>query len=335
MSLSSLKTCIVGAGAIGGFLGARLAASGVPTSALARGATLEALRTHGWQLDSADAALRTQAPVAAASDRADALGVHDLVILAVKAQALPALAPQLAPLIGPDTVVLTMMNGVPWWFCADQPQVPGGRLESVDPGGAIAQALPQGQVLGGVVHASAATSEPGRVQHRMGRGLIVGEPAGGTSARAEAVGALLRQAGFDTTVSSTLRRELWYKLWGNLTMNPVSAVTGATIDQVLADPLVREFCSRAMREAALIGERIGCPIDQGPEERHAVTARLGAFRTSMLQDVDAGRPIELDAIVGAVREIGGHVGVATPAIDALLGLTRLFARQRGLYPAQG
>ena len=330
-----MKTCIVGAGAIGGFLGARLAASGVPTNALARGATLAALNAHGWRLDSADASLRTQAPVAAASDRAEALGVQDLVILAVKAQALPALAPQLAPLIGPDTVVLTMMNGVPWWFCADQPQVPGGRLESVDPGGAIAQALPQGQVLGGVVHASAATAEPGRVQHRMGRGLIIGEPAGGTSARAEAVGALLRQAGFDTTVSSTLRRELWYKLWGNLTMNPVSAVTGATIDQVLADPLVREFCSRAMREAALIGERIGCPIDQGPEERHAVTARLGAFRTSMLQDVDAGRPIELDAIVGAVREIGGHVGVATPAIDALLGLTRLFARQRGLYPAQG
>ncbi|MDQ5896547.1 MAG: 2-dehydropantoate 2-reductase [Pseudomonadota bacterium] len=328
-----MKTCIVGAGAIGGFLGARLASAGVPTSALARGATLAALQAHGWRLDSADASLHARAPVATASDRADALGVHELVILAVKAQALPALAPQLAPLIGPDTVVLTMMNGVPWWFCADQPQVPQGRLESVDPGGVIAQALPVGQVLGGVVHASAATPEPGRVQHRMGRGLIVGEPSGGPSARAEAVGALLRQAGFDTTVSGNLRRELWYKLWGNLTMNPVSAITGATIDQVLADPLVRGFCSQAMQEAALIGERIGCPVDQGPEERHAVTARLGAFRTSMLQDVEAGRPIELDAIVGAVREIGGHVGVATPAIDALLGLTRLFARQRSLYPA--
>ena len=330
-----MKICIVGAGAIGGFIGTRLAATGTPVSALARGATLQALRQHGWRLDSDDAALRAQAPVAAASDRAEALGVHDLVVIAVKGPALPGLAPQLAPLIGPDTIVLPAMNGVPWWFCADQPAVPGGRLDSVDPGGAIQAAIPVAQVLGGVEHASTATPEPGRVQHRMGRGLIIGEPAGGTSARAEAVGALLRQAGFDTTVSSTLRRELWYKLWGNLTMNPVSALTGATIDQVLADPLVREFCSRAMREAALIGERIGCPIDQGPEERHAVTARLGAFRTSMLQDVEAGRPIELDAIVGAVREIGGHVGVATPAIDALLGLTRLFARQRGLYPAQG
>ena len=130
-----------------------------------------------------------------------------------------------------------------------------------------------------------------------------------------------------------IRRDIWYKLWGNLTMNPVSALTGATGDRVLADPLVREFCSQAMREAAAIGACVGCPIDQSPEDRHAVTSRLGAFRTSMLQDVEAGRAIELDAIVGAVRELGLRTGVATPAIDALLGLTRLMARVRGLYPA--
>jgi 2-dehydropantoate 2-reductase len=143
---------------------------------------------------------------------------------------------------------------------------------------------------------------------------------------------LLRRARFEVTVSDDVRRDAWYKLWGNLTMNPLSALTGATIDRVLADELVRDLCSAAMREAALVGERIGCPIAQSPEDRHAITAKLGAFKTSMLQDVEAGRSIELDAIVGAVHEIGRRVGVATPVIDGLLGITRLFARVRGLYP---
>jgi 2-dehydropantoate 2-reductase len=143
---------------------------------------------------------------------------------------------------------------------------------------------------------------------------------------------VLAQAGFDLTLSADVRQDIWYKLWGNMTMNPVSALTGATVDRVLADPLVREFCSAAMREAAAIGERIGCPIAQDPEDRHGVTEKLGAFKTSMLQDVEAERPIELDALVGAVREIGQGYGIATPAVDALFGLTRLFGRARGLYP---
>jgi 2-dehydropantoate 2-reductase len=161
---------------------------------------------------------------------------------------------------------------------------------------------------------------------------IIGEPAGGRSERVQRLADVLVAAGFEVTHSADVRHDVWYKLWGNMTMNPVSAITGATADRVLADPLVRGFCSAAMREAAAIGERIGCRIGQTPEDRHAITARLGAFRTSMLQDVEAGRPIELDAIVGAVREIGRRVGVETPSIDALLGLTRLFARVRGLYP---
>jgi len=143
---------------------------------------------------------------------------------------------------------------------------------------------------------------------------------------------LLAHAGFDVTHSANIRYDIWYKLWGNLTMNPVSAITGASIDRVLADPLVREFCSAAMREAAAIGARLGCRIDQSAEDRHAVTARLGAFRSSMLQDVDAGRPIELDAIVGAVLEIAQQLGIEAPNIGALLGLTRLFGRVHGLYP---
>lgn len=325
-----MKVCIVGAGAIGGWIGARLAASGVEVSALARGATLDALRAHGWRLRTADGLVG--GPVRSASDDPRALGVHDLVILAVKGQSLPALAPSLAPLIGPATCVLPAMNGVPWWFCTGIPGVGDAPLASVDPGGAITAAIPVERVLGCVVHASTAVAEPGVVQHRMGQGLIVGEPRAGRSARAQAVVDLLAAAGFDATHADDVRRDVWYKLWGNLTMNPVSAITGATADRILADPLVRAFCSRAMAEASEIGARIGCPIDQTPEERHQVTAKLGAFRTSMLQDAEAGRPIELDAIVAAVAEIGARVGVATPNVDALMGLTRLFGRVRGLYP---
>jgi 2-dehydropantoate 2-reductase len=320
------KVAIVGAGAIGGFLGARLAGStNTQVSALARGATLDALRRHGWRLDTTDGSA-LQAPVAAASDDAAALGIQDLVIVALKSPSLPAVAPSLAPLLGPHTVVLPAMNGVPWWF------VEGMRLESVDPGGHVAAAIPFESVLGCVVHASCSVVEPGHVRHHVGQRLIVGEPRGGHSARAQAVSDLLGQGGFDLTLSADVRQDIWYKLWGNMTMNPVSALTGATVDRVLADPLVREFCSAAMREAAAIGERIGCPIAQDPEDRHAVTERLGAFKTSMLQDVEAGRPIELDALVGAVREIGQAYGVAPPAIDALFGLARMFGRVRGLYP---
>ena len=321
------KVAIVGAGAIGGFLGARLAAATqAQVSTLARGATLEALRRHGWRLETSDGML-LQAPLVAVSDDAAALGVQDLVIVALKAHALPSVAPTLAPLLGPHTVVLPAMNGVPWWF------VEGMRLESVDPGGHVAAAIPFESVLGCVVHASCSVVEPGRVHHHVGQRLIVGEPRGGHSARAQAVSDLLAQAGFDLTLSIDVRQDIWSKLWGNMTMNPVSALTGATVDRLLADPLVREFCSAAMREAATIGERIGCPIVQDPEDRHAVTAKLGAFKTSMLQDVEGGRPIELDALVGAVREIGQARGMATPAIDALFGLTRLLGRVRGLYAA--
>ncbi|HMC15540.1 MAG TPA: 2-dehydropantoate 2-reductase [Albitalea sp.] len=323
------KVCIVGAGAIGGFIGTRLAAAGrADVSALARGATLAALRQHGWRMNTASGLV--QAP-ARASDSAAELGAQDLVVIAVKGPALTQVARSIAPLLGPQTQVLPAMNGVPWWFCQG---VPGfaGALQSVDPGGQIAAAIPFEQVLGCVVHASTSTPEPGRVQHKMGQGLIVGEPRGGRSDRAQAVVDLLAHAGFDATHAENVRYDIWYKLWGNMTMNPVSAITGATIDRVLGDPLVREFCSAAMREAAAIGERIGCRIEQSAEDRHAITAKLGAFKTSMLQDVEAGRPIELDAIVSAVREIGARLELPTPNIDALLGLARLFGRVHGLYP---
>jgi 2-dehydropantoate 2-reductase len=326
-----LKVCVVGAGAIGGFLGTRLAAAGeASVAALARGATLAALRDHGWRLEKG--ATRLQAPAATASDDPRDLGPQDLIIITVKAPALPALAPSLAPLIAADTLVLPAMNGVPWWFSDGIAALGTRPLESVDPGGGIAATIAGRQVIGCVVHASATTAAPGITLHGMGRGLIIGEPAGGRSARVQALSGLLTRAGFEVTCSQRIRYDIWYKLWGNMTMNPVSALTGATMDRVLDDALVRAFCSAAMAEAAAIGARIGCDVRESPQDRHAVTRKLGAFKSSMLQDAEALRPLELDALIGAVREIGQRVGVATPNCDALFGLTRLFGRVRGLYP---
>jgi len=232
-----------------------------------------------------------------------------------------------------DTIVLTAMNGVPWWFFDGFGGVHAGtRLAAIDPQGAIAAAIPVRHVVGCVVHLSSSMVEPGVARLGFGNQLIVGEPSGTITPRVEQLAATLVEAGFDTSVSACIQRDIWYKLWGNMTMNPVSALTGATGDRILDDPLVSRFCLAAMAEAAGIGAAIGCPIAQSGEDRMAVTRRLGAFRTSMLQDVEAGKPLELDALVTAVREIGERTGVATPCIDALLGLARLKARTLGLYP---
>lgn len=324
-----MKICIYGAGAIGGLIGTRLAATGQhQLSAVARGATLAALKTHGFRMQSASGLI--SGPVQAAQNPAQ-LGPQDVVVVAVKGGALPAVALNIAPLLGPDTVVLPALNGVPWWFGESLPTLRGLELPAVDRDGALSKAIPFRHVLGCVVHASASCPESGLVQHRLGQGLIIGEPLGGTSERLSGLAEALRGAGFDVTESPHIQQDVWYKLWGNMTMNPVSALTGTTTDQILADPLLREFCSAAMREAAAIGERLGCPISQSPEDRHAVTLKLGAIKTSMLQDVEAGRGIELDAIVTAVQQLGQVLGEPTPFINALLGMTRVFARQRGLY----
>jgi len=326
------KIAIVGAGAIGGWMGVHLAQAGAQLSVLARGDTLAALQKSGLQLHQGGT-LHT-VPVTASNDAAD-LGVQDLVVISVKAPALSAVAAQVGPLIGPNTVVLTAMNGVPWWFLQGfGGPVAGRSLASVDPEGQIARALPAAHIIGCVVHASCSVDAPGVIRHHFGDGLIVGEPSGQATPRVQALHALLQQAGFNATLSPQIQKDIWYKLWGNMTVNPVSAITGATTDRILDDELVRGFISNVMREAKAIGERIGIPIAQEPEDRHAVTRKLGAFKTSMLQDVQAGKPVELDALVSAVRELGQLTEVATPFTDALLGLSRLHARGLGLYPAQ-
>jgi len=229
-----LKICVVGAGAIGGFLGTRLALEGsAEVSALARGTTLVALRDHGWQL--VEGGSLVQAPLALAADDPQELGPQDLLLLAVKGPALPTLAPSLAPLLGPDTVVLPAMNGVPWWFSAGIDALGAQPLESVDPGGVTARAITVSRVVGCVVHAAASTAAPGIAVHRMGRGLIIGEPEGGDSARVQQLAELFRRSGFEVRASARIRYDIWYKLWGNMTMNPVSALTGATLDRVLDD----------------------------------------------------------------------------------------------------
>ena len=323
-----MKVAIFGAGAIGGWIGARLAQAGCEVGVVARGATLEALQSHGLRLQSTET---VSVPVRASANPAD-LGVQELVIVAVKAPAMAAVAKAIGPLIGPGTMVLTAMNGVPWWFFEGfGDKYAGTRLKAVDPEGAIARAIPSRHIIGCVVHASCSLNSPGFVKQHFGNKLIVGEPSGEKTARVKEVAALLEQAGFETVLSDQIQKDAWYKLWGNMTVNPISAITGATTDLILNDDLVRGFVSSVMLEAREIGARIGIPIEQQPEDRHQVTRKLGAFKTSMLQDVEAGKPVELDALVTVVRELGQLTQVPTPFTDALLGLSRLHARVHGLY----
>lgn len=325
-----MRIGIVGAGAIGGWIGIALAEKGHTINVLARGATLEALRKGPWRL-TRDGAL-IEAEVRASGDAGE-LGEQDIVLLTVKGPALPDLAHAITPMIGPETIVIPAMNGVPWWFLlAGAGELPPTALTSIDPNGALADAIPLSSVTGCVVHASASVQEPGWVVHKAGNRLIFGEPTGGTSARLDRLVTLFGDAGFTVETSAHIQQDIWYKLWGNMTMNPISALTGATCDRILDDDLVNAFILRVMAEASEVGGRIGCAISERGEDRNAVTRQLGAFKTSMLQDAEAGRPIELDQILAAPREIAQRLGIATPNIDALLGLTRLFARRRGLYP---
>lgn len=323
-----MRIGIVGAGAIGGWIGVLLAKQGHNVNVLARGTTLAALKSGAWQLSHNNATV--EARVRASAEAAD-LGRQDVVIVSVKGPALATVAPAIAKMSGPQTVVIPAMNGVPWWFLlSGAKKLPPTQLKSVDPDGHIARAIPLGHVIGCVVHASASSPAPGQVLHNSGRKLILGEPDGHSSQRLESVSAVFENAGFEIVRSGNVRQDIWYKLWGNMTMNPISALTGATCDRILDDPLIEDFILRVMAEAAEVGRHIGCEIQERGEDRIAVTRKLGAFKTSMLQDVEAGRPLEIDALLSAPREIAERLAIPVPNMDALLGLTRLFAKSRGL-----
>ncbi len=328
--LSNLKIGIYGAGAIGGWLGARVGALGHEMSVVARGANLAALQAKGLRLLQ-NTGQEIQVPVKASDKPAD-FGAQDLIIVSVKAQSMPDVARAIGPMIGPKTLVFTAMNGVPWWFLNGFGGAFANRqLPSIDPGSVIANAIPAEQVVGCVVHATCSTPEPGLVKHQFGNKLIIGEPSGGNSARLQILHDVFTQAGYETVTSTEIQKDVWFKLWGNMTVNPISGMTGATTDKILDDDLVRAFISSIMLEAKEIGNRLGIVIDQEPEDRHLVTRKLGAFKPSMLQDVEAGKSIELDALVTVVTELGKMTGIETPNTNILLGLSRLHARTHGLY----
>ena len=306
-----MNICVVGAGAIGGWGAARLALAGERVMALTSTGPLTRLALDEGG-ESRTARLATFG------------GTADLLIVAVKATALTAAARSAGAMVGPDTIVVPMLNGVPWWF------VGGMQLNSIDPDGSIAQALPFEQILGCVVHASCSRSAEGVVMVKHADKLIIGEPDGESSERLARIQALFERAGLRPDPTGNVRRAMWYKLWGNATINPLSALTRATCDKILADPQCRAWMLEGMAELAAVGAALGCPIGESGEERMAVTARLGAFKTSMLQDVEAGRPIELEALLGAPREIAAARGIATPALDRLYGVTKLMAESLGL-----
>ena len=325
-----MKICLYGAGAIGGLFGVRLAKGNHEVSVVEVGPTLEAIEKHGLRVMSGGQMI--SAKVTATSDPAS-LGPQDLVIIAVKGPTLKFIAPKIGSLLGPGSVVLTAMNGVPWWFFQGfGGDYQGARLQSIDPDGTIAASIPVERVIGCVINLSCSLIEPGVVNHVSGNKLTIGEPNNRESGRLLDLGVLLTDAGFNVTVSSSIQKNIWFKLMGNGSHNPISALTGATMDRILDDPLTSDLTIKVMTEAGEVGRKFGCAMKETPQERNEKTRTLGAFKTSMLQDVEAKKAVELDALIGVVSEIGKKVGVATPFTDALFGLARLKAQVMGLYP---
>jgi 2-dehydropantoate 2-reductase len=306
-----MNICVLGAGAIGGWIAAKLASSGNRIVALASSGRLEHIIIEEKGETETIALVPFEGPA-------------DILVLAVKATALELAAASAEQWLNEQTIIVPMLNGVPWWFTK------GERITSVDPHGRAAEAFPFAQLIGCVVHASCFRRAPGSIVVNHSDRLIIGEPEGQASERLARLFTLFDHAGVSPDTSSNVRRAIWYKLWGNATINPLSALTRSTCDKILADAECRSWMLEGMAELANIGAAIGCPITESGEDRMAVTARLGAFKTSMLQDIEAGRPIELEALLGAPREIARRVGVPTPALDRLYGITRLMAESRGI-----
>jgi 2-dehydropantoate 2-reductase len=324
-----IRTTVVGAGAVGSLLAAALVQAGHRVSVLARGDTLAAIRANGIRIVAGDAPAPT-VPVQASDDPA-VIGEQDIVVIALKAQALPALAESLRPMIGPSTLVVSAMNGLPWWFLRGRwAQAHSGPLEAVDPGGRVSAMLPAERAIGCVVHLSSATVGPGIVKRGRGNRLIIGAADMHYAHAAREFADVLVRGGFDVEVSENIRADIWAKLWGNMNMNPLSALTGSTADRLLDDPFTHALVLRMMEEADAIGQRLGLSTDMSAPQRLAVTRELGVFKTSMLQDFEAGRPLEVEPILGVFPELGRRVGVPTPFCDAVLGLLRQRAANSGV-----
>jgi 2-dehydropantoate 2-reductase len=324
-----MKVCIFGAGAIGGYMGVKLAKAGADVSLVARGPHLAAMQEKGLTL--IEEGETTTVSVTASDDPA-ALGVQDYVIVTLKAHSVPPVVSKMAPLIGPNTTIVSGVNGVPWWYFHKlEGAHEGTRLDSVDPGNVQWDGFGPDRVLGCVVYPAAEVIEPGVIKHIEGNRFSLGEPDGSKSDRAQALSKILANAGLKAPVRPKLRDEIWVKLWGNLSFNPISALTRATLDVLCTDEGTRAVARNMMIEAQEIAERLGVKFPIDVDRRIAGGAAVGAHRTSMLQDLDQGRPMEIDALVASVQELGSITGVSTPTIDTVLGLIRLRARTAGLY----
>ncbi len=319
--------CVFGAGAIGGLLAARLEQAGTAVSIVARGAHLAAVQQDGLVLLSGGERIVTRPH---AVPHGDAIGPQDYLILTLKAHSLEPALPQLAPLVGPDTTIVAAINGVPWWYTFGLPEPFGGRrLDSVDPGGALWAALPPSQCLGSIVYPAATIAEPGVIDHSYGDRFSLGEPDGTRSPRANALSGLLIAAGLKAPVRPRIRDELWVKLWGNMAFNPISALTTATLDVITGDPGSRSVAKAMMLEGQAVGEALGVRFAIDVDKRIEGAAEVGRHRTSMLQDMETGRPLEIEAILGAVVELAGWVNVDAPISRAVLALVRQRAAMRG------
>ncbi|WP_299194966.1 2-dehydropantoate 2-reductase [uncultured Litoreibacter sp.] len=322
-----MKICIFGAGAIGGYLGAKLAQTDAQVSMIARGPHLEAMQDNGLTLMDENGYVNVDV---IASDTATFLGPQDYVFITLKAHSVPPVVDKIAPLIGPDTTVVSAVNGVPWWYFygLDGPHE-NTRLASVDPGDAQWHTFTPEKTLGCVVYPAAEVVQPGVIRHIEGNRFTLGEPSGEKSPRALALSKKLIEAGLKAPVRPKIRDEIWVKLWGNLSFNPISALTHATLEQLCTDPGTRAVARAMMVEAQQVAETLGVKFPITVEKRIDGGAAVGAHRTSMWQDLDAGRPMEIDALIGSVAELGDLVGVETPTVDTLLALIRLRAVTAG------
>ena len=325
-----MKICIFGAGAIGGYMAVKLVQAGVDVSIVARGPHLAAIQSRGLTLIE-EGADPVTVPVRASANAAD-LGVQDYVIVTLKAHSVPPVVGAMQPLIGPHTTIVSGVNGVPWWyFHKIGGPLEGTRLRSVDPGDVQWNGFGPDRVLGCVVYPAAEVSEPGVIRHIEGNRFSLGEPDGSKSDRANALSQVLQSAGLKAPVRPRLRDELWVKLWGNLSFNPISALTHATLDVLCTDPGTRDVARRMMIEAQAVAEKLGVSFPIDVDRRIEGGAAVGAHRTSMLQDLDAGRPMDIDALVASVQELGRITETPTPTIDTVLALVALRGRVAGLY----
>lgn len=329
-----MKICIYGAGAVGGLIAAWLSRSGHDVSVVARGAHLAAIRAGGLKVRDRASGRVEAFQVRADSDPAS-LGAQDYVIVAVKGQSLTDVARHVEKLYGPQTTVVTAMNGVPWWFF-DRLAFGGGRerLESLDPQGDLSRAMPTSRIVGCVIHLAASTPEPGLISHDMGRKLILGEPGGKNGERTTRLTAALANSGFEVITSGFIEKDFWVKLLGNVSFNPVSALTMSTADRLIADPQVKGYMIEIMREVLAIGRAVGVDADIDPEARIDMARNLGKFKTSMLQDLEAGKALEIDGLLAGTLEIARMAGVPAPFTESLFGLVKTRAISTGQYAAR-